>query len=422
MEDKDIGLRAQEFHEALKEIAPSGARDGHFKHTLLVGKAASLAMHLKGIPFVDDETALYYAAGELGITSGELPGVLRQLEHLDFVETIYRSKTDETIRRVEIKVPEFRNGYADLGRLWQEKNLSDAERAGVALLDTLLYKPIPESDLQEMGLSGQDVGIMKDIMKTGQLLSSGVVGGNSMLYSPLAVDNNPRAYLDWSTRYGDHVGKIMDTLATTPGMPLAAEELSAHKTVIQEAIAGGVFMPVRINGATGNRRFLFAPHGGLKTEQKVLLDKARALVACVRYGEHFASSDPVRYPYALLRYLKNHRTFSRGHHDLNSQYGLLVEKMIARVFADPKGGFNIEIYDTEENMQALSIAMEMVKSGDDSPVHIKTKVQQTLGGSKNYKGPTSERPHLVKEFTPSYETRSAILERMSQIMQGTGDV
>ena len=41
-------LRAQDFHESLKETRAFGPKDAYFEKTLLIGKAATLAMHFKG--------------------------------------------------------------------------------------------------------------------------------------------------------------------------------------------------------------------------------------------------------------------------------------------------------------------------------------------------------------------------------------
>src|SRR5436305_12481469 len=106
MENLIIGLRTQDFHESLKITSTFGPKDVHYGKTLLVGKEASLAMHLRGLLFIDDEKQLKYAASTLGIGSLELPAVLHELEEIDFL-TVVRS--GERIRRIDIRVPEFRS-------------------------------------------------------------------------------------------------------------------------------------------------------------------------------------------------------------------------------------------------------------------------------------------------------------------------
>src|SRR5688572_122352 len=110
-----IALRAQDFHESLRATGVFGPKEVVFKRTLLVGKAASLAMHLRGLLYVDDVSQLEYVAASLGIPALELPTVLRELEEVSFVSVV---KKDDEINRVECRIPEFRSGYEDLGERW----------------------------------------------------------------------------------------------------------------------------------------------------------------------------------------------------------------------------------------------------------------------------------------------------------------
>src|SRR4051812_24524000 len=132
MDHSVVGLRCQDFHESLRNTTTAPAKDVHFKKTLLMGKVASLAMHLRGLPFVANSTHLEYAAASLGISSIELEAVLREMEVVDFV-SVTRSSSDE-IKRIDIRVPVFTNGYAVLGQRWEQLKPSEVEQAGVGAL------------------------------------------------------------------------------------------------------------------------------------------------------------------------------------------------------------------------------------------------------------------------------------------------
>ncbi len=88
MDSLIVGLRAQDCHEGLKNTSPFGPKDVHYKKTLLIGKAASLAMHLRGLLFIQDYSQLEYAAASLGISSLEIDTVLRELEEVDFISVV----------------------------------------------------------------------------------------------------------------------------------------------------------------------------------------------------------------------------------------------------------------------------------------------------------------------------------------------
>ena len=78
MDKLNIGLRAQDFHEGLRETKAFGPKEAYFEKTLRIGKAAVLAMHLRGLQYVDDYTVLKFAAAQLVISGTELPVILRE--------------------------------------------------------------------------------------------------------------------------------------------------------------------------------------------------------------------------------------------------------------------------------------------------------------------------------------------------------
>ena len=129
-----VGLRTQDFHESLKITGSFGPKDVHFKKTLLIGKAASLAMHLRGLLYIDDLQQLEYAASSLGISSLELSAVLTELEEVDFAKVV---KSGSQFKRLEIRIPEFRSGYEELGERWLLLKPGEVEQAAVTTLDQL---------------------------------------------------------------------------------------------------------------------------------------------------------------------------------------------------------------------------------------------------------------------------------------------
>ena len=114
-----VALRAQEYHEGLKDVSAFGPKEAYLQATLLTGKVASLATHLKGLNYVDDLQALTFLAAELGISGIELTYVLNELQEVDFA-TVIRSGT--TTKRIELRIPELRNSYESLGERWLQLN------------------------------------------------------------------------------------------------------------------------------------------------------------------------------------------------------------------------------------------------------------------------------------------------------------
>ena len=251
MDSVIIGLRSQDIHESLKNTAAFGPKEVHYKKTLLIGKAAALAMHLRGLLYIKDYIQLEYAAASLGISSIEMPAVLQELEEIDFISI---ARSGNKIRRIEIRVPEFRSGYTDLGERWKLLEPSEIEQASVDTLNRLYAGP-SERDalLKSVGLDSVQESIMIDVMESGSLVSTQTVDGLPLIYTPLAVDGNPSAYLKWAQKFPDEVAKIMEILRAHQGMSLIDSQLKGY-IALNDAVLAGVFMPVEVYGATGNQR------------------------------------------------------------------------------------------------------------------------------------------------------------------------
>lgn len=417
MDSQEPALRAQDFHEALKDTASFGPIEVAFGNTILIGKAATLAMHLKGLIFIDDYQSLQYAAAELGISGIELQRVLQELEILDFISVI---RNGSRISRIDIRVPEFRSGYEDLSRRWTDLSPTETEAAGIDVLSKLLTLPMTEKELQGLGISDQDLSIMQDVMKHGQLIQSQVLSGERLTFSPLAVDNNPAAYLRWSQIYKDDVGTVLNTLGSNQGLPLSSN-LIQPSNAVNEAVATGVLMPVTVNGATGTEQFLFAPRGGLSPDRRIIMDKARAILASVRYGQNFAAGRPIKYPRAILQQLRDSKQFKRGHPDLESQYSLLVEKLIGVPIKTGSNRWNFKIQDTEENMSALNLAIDMLELGQTPTASINRDAQKALLTPRGYRGPITSRPRLTSQVAESPATRADIMRKLSNLSRGVVD-
>lgn len=393
-----IGLRAQDFHESLKNTSAFGPKDVHYKKTLLIGKAAVLAMHLRGLLYVKDYTQLEYAAASLGISSLELPTVLRELEEVSFISIV---QAGSIIRRVDIRVPEFRSGYTDLGERLKQLHPSEIEQASIEILSKLYNGPSDKATLlNSTGLDNTQKSIMIDVMESGVLVATQTVEGQPLMYTPLAVDGNPTLYLKWAKKFPSEVAQVIETLKKYQGSPLNDLTIS-NNPALNDAISTGMLMPVEVIGSTGTQRFVFAPQGGLSQEENIILDKARAILACVRYGQKFAAGRPIKYPGLILERLRDYKRFKQGH-----------------PIDEGNGRWNFEIDDTEENMKALNVALEMLEYGVAPSAKIDLEAQKALLSSSGYQCPISTRLRLSKDIRSSPKTRAEIIHQMGNLVRG----
>jgi hypothetical protein len=101
---------------------------------------------------------------------------------------------------------------------------------------------------------------MSDVMMCGQLLAIQTVDGTPTAYSPLAVDGNPSAYLQWAKRFPNEVTAAIETLSQSQGLAMSDGRIASNKTLM-DAIQTGVIMPVTVKDLPLKlqfRRILFA--------------------------------------------------------------------------------------------------------------------------------------------------------------------
>jgi hypothetical protein len=418
MDASRAGLRAQDYHESLRNFQTFPAKDVYFGKTLKVGKAATLAAHLKGIQYIDDVDSLVCVASSLGITFLELDSILSTLQEIDFVRAVTKSPGDlQTLTRLDVRVPEFGDAYADLGKYLIGSKPTEIEQAGVAFLDTLIAEPKDESHLSTLGLDKKSTAIMMDVMRSGQLAREQSANGKRLIFSPLAIDTNPTVYLNWANKFKDDVAGILELLSSHQGLALTSTDLASN-AALNEAIFSGVIVPVTISGATGQQKFAFAPRGGLSETQRTILDKARAVLACVRYGQEFSAGVRIKYPSAILRQLLVSRRFNKSHPDMKTQYALLIEKGMAQVEETSPGFYNINFLDTDENVHALTIAIEMLETGHTPSAKIDISAHATLLQAGGYDNALATRPKLAETMKVSEGTMGDIISKASNFARG----
>ena len=125
----------------------------------------------------------------------------------------------------------------------------------------------------------------------------------SLYYSPLLWDVNPKklaAFLKKAT--ATSFNAVLQMARAKPGTDFT----SATDRIVVQAISGGILPSYLVKSTGGERVHSFAPYTGAllsSDEEKVILDKARALVACLRYGSEAATVTRIRNPLWILNAL-----------------------------------------------------------------------------------------------------------------------
>jgi hypothetical protein len=181
-------------------------------------------------------------------------------------------------------------------------------------------------------------------------------------YSPLLWDVSPKklaAFLKQANQTS--FGHLLRKTVGRPG----SDFTNVKDPLIIQAISGGILPSYRVNSTGGERVYGFAPYtGGLLTcdEEKVILDKARALVSCLRYGSEAATITRIVNPLWILKAITDpSRNYRLGpHSELKLQYGMLIGKQLGKVIQTANGRFIFELIPTEDNVRACAIARELL--------------------------------------------------------------
>lgn len=404
MDSKLIASRLQEINEGLV-CQSGGIVEAHFRKSKRLGAAARLCNVLRGQDVLDNYEMLAAAAGELGISADTLDRALAELEEIGYV-TLHKSSGE--IRKVEERIPLLSDRYELIGHKWLDSKPSEIESATVALLDDLLMAPQREREvLKKHNLDSAAFKIISDVGKSGSFYNTytSPVDGSTIAFSPLYHDENPEALLELFDKFPDSdVSGILRSIRDYQGKPLDA----ISDPILCEAIKTGCVPTPSVNSTGGKKYFAFTPVQGVGKLEKSLLEKARAVVACVRYGQHYAGVTRIKYPLLILETLRTTKRLG-AHSEILRQYSVLHKLGVGRITKDPffTGRYNFDLIDTEENLRALDLAVQYltVKEVTKADPRIEGARQLLLPGI--YGSHTSTRLSL-RDVKPTYLSEQSV--------------
>jgi hypothetical protein len=108
--------------------------------------------------------------------------------------------------------------------------------------------------------------------------------------------------------------------------------------------------------------------------EKIVLEKALVLLACVRYGENFAQHR-IRMPEAILRKLRDGSALGSTS-EATSQYRTAAQSQIVRLVPTGGGYHRAKLIDTKDNVAAVDLALDLLTHGE--PMTTREDPQQKL--------------------------------------------
>lgn len=365
-----IGLRLLEFEcgVATNIDDTNSAELVDYEFSRAAGQAARLAMLIRGQDVIEDEQRLKKAAAlELGIHPAEYNVAKRLLMDADLIDE-RTTRAGKCVLNEKVNRLNHADNYRRVGELWLiGDNRSHKEEALIYTLDKVIHAPATLETIDALsGLKRADRDALLELGSNAGIIDS-VDAKKRIYYSPLLWDVSPKklaAFLQKAT--ATSFNEVLTKTRTKPGTDFT----KAQDPLVIQAISGGILPSYRVHSTGGERLYSFAPYtGGLLTsdEERTILDKARAIVACLRYGSEAATITRIRNPVWILNALtdpaRNYRL--KPHSELKLQYGMLLAKQIGRVIqAGTSERYIFELIPGEDNLRACAIAKELLTSGE----------------------------------------------------------
>ncbi|WP_190100574.1 hypothetical protein [Streptomyces griseoflavus] len=368
MENYEAGLRSQDVHQGLRNMDPHSPALVPLTKTRLVGSAADVASLIRGREVVQDVSALQViAVRELDVAPSSFEQVLDVLETAGFID-LARNNRGEPVGLTE-NVPVYRTLYEDLGSAWRESRPRQIEEEMLAVVRRLAKGPIPvESLVSEVGVGSNPDEIVMLGRDSSILRVESTLDGD-ILYSPFSAFENPSVLNDLLMEHGStQMQDEFEKLHGHQGLPITA----GAYPMLTDAVARGLISAPSVALPDGKEMaFAVLPYTldrELLTGRKPVLDKALAIVACVRCGQQFGGSTNVASALSIIDTLLDP---ARGrlspHSSHERQYALMRNLGVIRFDADPyPGGTWVQpvFVNTRDNREAMGIARELIASGE----------------------------------------------------------
>jgi hypothetical protein len=421
MTPRKKALRAQDIQTGLQAIVDiPGIVEAEVETTLVTGMACRLATHIRGVDVFEEEDIprLKHVAKSLGIPALSLSAVLDYLQETGFVKV--RRTSGGSIKTVRESVPEYGDLYTSIGDIYDTKDKTEIEEALLQTYDQVVTAPrIDDSALPINSIKQRHRDALLDVAAQSALIKAVHLrrSGQDLLYSPQYWDENAEKIGQVVDAYGNStVQHIIKRVSSSQGTPITSIRTEEGK-ILRVLATTGILPSPSVKGVSGEVAFAFTPFK-LDAEDKPLhakiMEKTRAIIACVRYGQAFAKASSIRSPVILLNALKNRKQIG-PHSEIFQQYELLITQGIARIHLDRiTGRFTLHLIDTVENMRALQASIEILESGTPFSVTYIDDEVKNYAMNGNYDEPPTARAKQI--YNPSSQALKAIHDEVIEVL------
>lgn len=378
------------------QVSLSGKEVPEFELIPKIGMMVSLALHLRGLPIIDYDKLRLVSSYYFKIPPLLLTEIIKSLAEIEFVK-LYTEK--DTIKKVQPQVPYFDSIYEKVGEYAVTSNtFNEPENLALKIITKLSDAPTEISNMYGFGAEKKLVDRNLNIGSQGGYILNKRARGKDILISPLFFSENADVFADLTAKTGSkRIQKVLQLIKDAQGWPLSIIEktLSINGQVItvedfkilkRLAQDGAVKPPSITTGHSGQNYFLFTPAPGnskLNPSKREIYERAMAIVASVRQGQLLSNKYPIRYPVAILNALKRDG-WLRPTSETYAQYHQLAIMKVGRLEKSSSDKYRFVLIPSEENMQALALAISLVEDGKVSNMEISTEAQIALQNDQTY--------------------------------------
>ncbi len=366
-----------------------------FDRLKTMGMAATLAIHLRGLPEITYEVLRKVSDHFFSIPSYSLKEVLEILAEIEYVQLVKRGSTIESIIP---DVPHFQDLYDGVGNYFSFSELNEHEQGTLLILSELQKKPENRDKLiSQIGIESELLNRCLHIGETGNYFKEFRARGRNIIASPFYFSDNLDELVDVTAKVGaDDIAVVLDVIKSNQGWPLSLiqkrSELGGRKLTSEQAkllthlCSEGILKPPSIEFKKTRETFVFTPRPGgsrMDPSNREIYERAMALVSCVRKGQLLAEQYRIKMPVRILEVLRE-----KGHIGSNSeainQYRNLVFLRAGTLKHISGSMYQFHLIPEPENKAALDLAINLLRTGELANLDVQQDARLALSKDEKY--------------------------------------
>lgn len=366
-----------------------------FESLRTMGMAATLAVHLRGMPEISYEVLRKVSEFYFSVPSIALKELLHILADIEFVELItVKGRIDAVIP----KVPRFQDLYDKVGNYFTFSDMNEHEQGTLLILSELQNKP--ENKDRLLSATGIDHNLYRrclDIGKTGNYFKEMRARGRDILLSPFYFADNLDGLADLAARSGGgDIKAVLDIVKENQGWPLSLIEkrlelggkklTENQRQILNHLCSEGILKPPSIEFNGARELFVFTPRPGAKrldSSNREIYERAMALVSCVRKGQLLAEKYRIRMPVRILEALRD-KGYIGSNSEAWEQYRNLAFMRVGRLEKTTGDQYKFSLIKTEENVAALELAISLLRTGEMANLDVNNEARLALSKDESY--------------------------------------